>query len=114
MAYDEYLEERIRIILQSKGIPFEAKKMMGGLCFMVDGKMLAGVVKDELMARVGPEQYSEALRKEGAKEMNFTGRSMKGYVFVEAEALDQEEALQNWIEDCLRFNPDAKASKKKD
>lgn len=113
MAYDEYLEERIRIILQSKGIPFEAKKMMGGLCFMVDGKMLAGVVKDELMARVGPEQYPEALSKEGAKEMNFTGRSMKGYVFVESQALDSEEALQNWIEDCLRFNPDAKASKKK-
>ena len=53
MAYDEYLHERIESVLNAKNIPFEAKKMMGGLCFMVDDKMCLGIVKNELMARVG-------------------------------------------------------------
>jgi TfoX/Sxy family transcriptional regulator of competence genes len=57
MPYDQHLAERIQTILSRRGIPYEEKKMMGGLCFMVDQKMLAGVVHDQLMARVGPQQY---------------------------------------------------------
>lgn len=113
MAFDEQLGERIRILLNQKGVPFSEKKMMGGLCFMVDDKMLAGIVRNELMARVGPHLYSTALKREGAKEMNFTGRSMKGFVFVEPEGIDMEADLEQWIDDCLSFNPEAKSSKKK-
>lgn len=113
MAFDEQLGERIRILLNQKGIPFSEKKMMGGLCFMVDDKMLAGIMRNELMARVGPDQYSKALKREGAKEMNFTGRSMKGFVFVEPEGIDMEADLEQWIDDCLSYNPEAKSSKKK-
>ena len=113
MAYDLYLEERLTSILERKKVPFSTKKMMGGLCYMVDDKMCIGIVKDELMARVGPEQYDECLTLEGCREMNFTGRAMKGFVFVDSEAIDQHEALEMWVQKCLDYNPMAKKSKKK-
>lgn len=113
MAFDEQLADRIRIILNRSSVPFEEKKMMGGLCFMVDDKMLAGVIRNELMARIGPDLYEPALQRSGAKEMNFTGRSMKGFVFVDAEGIDMDADLEQWIQDCLAYNPIAKSSKKK-
>ena len=87
--------------------------MMGGLCYMVDDKMCLGIVKNNLMARIGPEIYQEALQKKGCKEMDFTGRTMKGYVFVEPEGVDMEDDLNEWVQLCLDFNPKAKSSKKK-
>ena len=113
MAYDEFLEERISNVLNRKKISFEAKKMMGGLCYMVDEKMCIGIVKDELMARIDPEIYEQCLKKDGCKEMNFTGRAMKGMVFVEPHAFDSESDLEEWVDLCLEFNPKAKSSKKK-
>ena len=80
---------------------------------MVDEKMCVGIVKNELMARIDPEIYDEALSKKGCKEMNFTGRPMKGFVFVEPEAIDLDTDLDYWIDLCLDFNPKAKSSKKK-
>ncbi len=113
MAYDIHLEDRINNILKNKRIDYRSMKMMGGLCFMIDEKMCFGIVKDTLMARIGIETYQEALAKEGCSEMNFTGRKMKGYVFVSAEAIDLESDLEYWINKCLAFNPFAKASKKR-
>lgn len=113
MAYDEFLEERIDRILVEKKVVYESKKMMGGLCYLVDGKMCLGVVKDHLMARIGPEAYSDALGKPGCKPMDFTGRPMNGYVFVGGEGIAGEDDLSLWIQKCLDFNPQAKASKKK-
>ena len=113
MAFDEYLGERIQRILIQRNIPFEEKRMMGGLAFMVDGKMCVGVVRDLLMARVGELQYDQALGSKGAKPMDFTGRPMKGYVFVSPDGVDTEKDLDQWIQLCLNFNPFAKASKKK-
>lgn len=113
MAFDEYLSERINRILTDRNVTFSSKKMMGGLCYLVDDKMLVGIVKDELMARIGENTYSNALKKVGCKEMNFTGRPMKGYVFIESEALDLDEELEYWIDLSLAFNPLAKSSKKK-
>lgn len=113
MAYDEYLSERIDRILKDKKVEFLSKKMMGGLCYMVDDKMCVGVVRDELMARIGPEVYEEALQRPGCKEMNFTGRSMKGYVFVDAEGIDLEKDLEYYIQLAINFNPMAQSSKKK-
>ena len=101
------------MFFRDRGVGFEDKNMMGGLCFMVDDKMCAGVVKNELMARIGPQAYEDALKKKGCKEMNFTGRSMAGYVFVESEGMDTDEDLEYWIDLCLAFNPEAKSSKKK-
>ena len=113
MAYDQHLEDRINQILKEKGTIYEPKKMMGGLCYMVDGKMCLGIVKDHLMARVGTEVYDSLLSKPGCKPMDFTGRPMKGYVFVDPEGIDLDDELSTWIQLCLDFNPLAKASKKK-
>lgn len=113
MAFDEYLADRVNRILKDKKVDFLAKKMMGGLCYMVDDKMCVGIVRDELMARIGPEVYEETLKRDGAKEMNFTGRAMKGYVFVDAEGIDMDEDLEHYVQLAIDFNPLAKASKKK-
>ena len=113
MAYDEYQEERINRILREKNVDFYTKKMMGGLFYMVDEKMCFGIVKDQMMARIGTDAYEEALSKEHVNEMNFTGRAMKGYVFVDGPAMDMDEDLEYWIQKCVDFNPLAKSSKKK-
>lgn len=119
MAYDEFLADRVRQILRQKSIVSEEKKMMGGLCFMIDGKMCFGMHIDKnsgsslLMARVGIDQYEKALSKPHCSEMTFTGRSMKGYVFVSAEGIDSDMELESWIQMCLDFNPLAKSSKKR-
>jgi TfoX/Sxy family transcriptional regulator of competence genes len=113
MAYDNYLAERMERILNSKKIQFETKRMMGGLCYMVDDKMCIGIVKDQLMARIDPEIYPSSLLKEGVNDMNFTGRPMRGFVFIEPQAVDKEDDLEYWIDRCIEYNPKAKSSKKK-
>ena len=113
MAYSEYLSDRIAQFFNEKSIHFEQKKMFGGMCFMVDDKMCVGVLQDEIMARINPNIYQESLLKKGCKEMNFTGRAMKGYVFLSDEATDLNDDLNYWLQLALDFNPLAKASKKK-
>ena len=113
MAYNEHLSDRIRSALIEKHINFEEKKMMGGLVYMVEAKMCIGVVKDNMMARVGPDAYEAALSCKGCREMDFTKRPMKGFVFIEPEGWDMDVDLEYWIDLCLAFNPFAKASKKK-
>lgn len=113
MAYDEFLAERIRRVFKDKGVEVEEKKMMGGICYLVDDKMCAGIIKDSLMARIGPERYDEAMKIKGCKPMDFTGRPMKGFVYVEADGIDMENDLAEWIQRCLDYNPIAKSSKKK-
>ena len=113
MAYDELLADRIGKVLQEKKVIYEAKKMMGGLCYLVDDKMCVGIVKEELMARINPDIYEEALGKKGCREMDFTKRPMKGFVFVAPESIDTDEDLEYWIQLALDFNPLAKSSKKK-
>ena len=113
MAYNEYTADRIRHILSLKKIEFTEKRMFGGLCFMVDNKMCIGVIKEDIMARVGPEVEQEALLKAGARPMDFTGRPMKGFVFISEDGFDLDDDLAWWIDLCLEYNPLAKASKKK-
>ncbi|MEP3210466.1 MAG: TfoX/Sxy family protein [Maribacter sp.] len=119
MAYDEFLADRTRQLLKEKSVSYVEKKMMGGLCFMVDDKMCFGMHIDKntnsslLMARVGVDNYEKALKKEHCSEMNFTGRIMKGFVFVTEDGFDLDNDLNYWIQLCLDFNPLAKSSKKK-
>jgi len=112
MAFDEHLADRIRLVFKQKKTRFAEKKMMGGLCFMVKDKMCLGVEKNMLMARIGPEVYEDALRKKGCREMDFTGRPLKGYVFVEPKGIDLDKDLEHWIDLCLAYNPKARSSKK--
>jgi TfoX/Sxy family transcriptional regulator of competence genes len=113
MAYDSHLEERINRIFSDRKLEFRSMKMMGGLCYMLDEKMCCGIVKQQLMARVGPDNYEHCLPKEGCHEMTFTGRAMKGYVFVDQDALDMDSELEFYIDLCIAHNPDAKRSKKR-
>jgi TfoX/Sxy family transcriptional regulator of competence genes len=113
MAFDENLQERISRILKSKKIIFEEKKMMGGLCYLVNDKMCVGIVKNDLMVRFDPEMQDEVLQKNGARMMDFTKTPMKGYAFVSTEGVDMEDDLEYWINLALEFNPKAKSSKKK-
>ena len=112
MAYNEYLANRIHNVLKEKKVVFYEKKMFGGLCFMVNDKMCLGIVKNEVMARIGADNYDAALKKKGCNEMNFTGRPMKGYVFLNEEATDMDGDLEYWIQLALDFNPLARSSKK--
>ncbi len=119
MAYDEYLGDRIRQTLHDKQTHFTELKMMGGLCFKVDHKMLCGIHIGKkygdslLMARIGASAYEKEIVKAVCLPMDFTGRPMKGYVFVTTDGFDTDNDLSYWIDLCLAFNPMAKASKKK-
>ena len=112
MAYDEYLGERISKVLKDKKVRHEAKKMMGGLCFMIDDKMALGVMKNALLARIDPGIYQSSLKKKGCRPMDFTGRLMKGFVCVDPIGIDADSELEYWIQLSLDFNPRAKSSKK--
>jgi TfoX/Sxy family transcriptional regulator of competence genes len=112
MAYDEHLADRVRRNLQSNKTNFEEKKMMGGLTFMVNGKMCVGVLRDELMVRVDPAFQEKLLKKKGCREMDFTKRPMKGFLFIGPDGTDKETDLEFWLEQALAFNPQARSSKK--
>lgn len=113
MAYDEQLEQRVRRYFGAKRIKHEPKRMMGGLCFMVKGKMCVGVEKNRLMARIGPDAYDDALTRKGCRPMDFTGRPMRGFVFVEPEGLGTEKDLAGWLDLALAYNLVAKKSVKR-
>jgi len=113
MAYDEKLADRVRELIPPTHKITEEKKMFGGLCFMVNDKMCVGVEKERLMVRLNPELMEEVMEKEGCKPMDFTGKIMKGYVFVDIEALNTKKKLEYWIKLALDYNKIAKASKKK-
>ena len=112
MAYNERLTERIRGILTGLRLPVQEKRMMGGLCFMVRGKMCVGVVGDRLMARIDPTQERDAMARPGCRVMDFTGRPMRGFVFVAREGWGAARDLEYWLKLALDFNPSAKSSKK--
>ena len=97
MAYDEGLAQRIReLLVDDPGM--DEKRMFGGIAFMINGNMSVGVVKDNLMVRVGPDGYSQALAEPGAREMDFTGKPLKGFVYVDASVLDSDEQLSTWVD----------------
>tara|TARA_R110002124_G_scaffold183002_1_gene350372 strand:+ start:152 stop:502 length:351 start_codon:yes stop_codon:yes gene_type:complete len=112
MAYDNQLYERLLSSLQSLE-NVETKFMFGGVCFMVNDKMCIGIIQDNLMCRIGPEQYEKALEMPGCRPMDFASKPMKGYVYVEKESVQKKAELEYWINCCLQFNPLAQKSKKR-
>jgi TfoX/Sxy family transcriptional regulator of competence genes len=113
MAYNEKLANRTREVIALTEKKVEEKAMFGGLCFMVNDKMCVGVEKERLMVRLDPAKYDEVMEKEGCKPMDFTGKVMKGYVFVDIEVLSTKKKLEYWINLALEYNKIAKLSKKK-
>ena len=102
MAYDEVLAERVRRALAGRN-DLSEKKMFGGIAFMLRGNMCCGIVRNDLMVRVGPERHEEALAEPHARPMDFTGRPMRGMVYVTPEGCRTDEALKRWVEQGLNF-----------
>ncbi|MGC4100653.1 TfoX/Sxy family protein [Ferruginibacter sp.] len=113
MAYNEKLADRVREMIALTHKNVEEKAMFGGLCFMVNDKMCVGVEQERLMVRLDPAKYEEVMEKEGCKPMDFTGKIMKGYVFVDIAALQTKKKLEYWMTLALEYNKIAKPSKKK-
>ena len=102
MAYDEGVAERLREALGSEARVVE-KRMFGGIAFMVDGHMACGVVNDTLVVRVGPDQHASSLSRPHAREMDFTGKPMTGFVYVAPQGIESDEDLQSWVRASLSF-----------
>jgi TfoX/Sxy family transcriptional regulator of competence genes len=101
MAVDEDLAERMRVALAGAGEVREVR-MFGGLCFMLNGNMVAGTSKRGLLVRVGKERLSDALARPGVRRMEMTGRLMQGYVFVDPPPSD-DRSLQDWLALAVAF-----------
>lgn len=110
MAYDEGLAERVRARLLARD-GYSERKMFGGICFMLNGNMSCGVVKDDLMLRLNPELAAEALKDKDVREMDFTGRPMKGMVYVGRAGWEAD--LKKWVDLAADFATSLPAKKKK-
>ncbi len=110
MAYDPGLAQRIREVLGEHSGTSE-KAMFGGLAFLVDGKMFVGINGETLMARVGPVRHAEVLTLPYVRPMDFTGRPMKGYVFVDPPGIERDEVLSDWVQWCKQFAASLPAKK---
>jgi TfoX/Sxy family transcriptional regulator of competence genes len=102
MAFDSSIAERLSNIYAAYPQVVE-KRMFGGIAFMVSGHMSCGVVGDTLMVRVGPAQYEQALKMAHAREMDFTGKAMRGFVYVSAPGFASQESLAAWVQLSLTF-----------
>jgi TfoX/Sxy family transcriptional regulator of competence genes len=112
MAYNQLLADRIREQIQELE-NIEEKEMFGGLCFLFNAKMFINVIDDEMMCRIDPAMYEEALEKPGCREMIFTGKPMKGWIMVDDSGLKTVQDFKYWIGLAADYNQYAKASKKK-
>ena len=102
MAYDEILADRVEVLLKGKR-SIAKKKMFGGLCFMVNGNMACGVEKNKLVVRIGPESYKKTLKMKHVRKMDFTGKPLKGFIYVMPEGLRRTDSLKKWIDRGIRF-----------
>jgi hypothetical protein len=104
MAYDEGLAQRIREALDELQPPgLVEKKMFGGIAFMTQGNLACGVNKAEMIVRVGPERYPEAVGRPYARPFDMTGRPMKGWVLVATDGFESDEALGEWVRQGVEF-----------
>ena len=102
MRYDEKLAERVRAVFLSEP-GYTEQKMLGGICFMVGRNLAVGVTGSDLMVRPGPDNFESALALPHARPMDFTGRPMKGFVYVESAGLTTDKSLAEWVERGARF-----------
>src|SRR5262245_41961981 len=102
MAYDEKLAQRVREALRATPGVIE-RRMFGGLAFMVGGRMCCGIVADDLMVRVASDEFEAALRKPYVRPMDFTGRPLKGFVYVSPPAIRTGRSLRAWVDRGIRF-----------
>ncbi len=102
MSYDESIAGRVRSALAGRDDVTE-KKMFGGLAFLVSGHMCCGVLGADLVVRIGPASYPAALKEPHVREMDFTGRALKGLVYVGSHGISSEKSLRRWVDRGLEF-----------
>jgi TfoX/Sxy family transcriptional regulator of competence genes len=102
MAYDEKLAERTRKALARRKTLTE-KKMFGGIAFMLRGNMCCGVLNNDLILRLRPQQAEKALKKPHTRPFDFTGRPMKGFIVVADRGHKSDEALRKWVRQAADF-----------
>lgn len=102
MAFDASLASRVRSVLRGRDAITE-RKMFGGLAFMVDGKMFIGIRDSSLIARVGAERHDDALAMPSVRVMDFTGRPMGGYVYIDPPAIAADDELKAWVDWCVEY-----------
>ena len=102
MAYDELLAERVRDLLSLRGDVTE-RKMFGGIAWMVSGNMACGLLGEDLIVRLDPEDAVQALEENHTREFDFTGRPARGMVVVEPAATVEPDELAGWVEAGVGF-----------
>jgi TfoX/Sxy family transcriptional regulator of competence genes len=102
MTYDEGLAQRVREILEEEP-EFGEKKMFGGICFLLFGNMVCGIIRDDLIVRVGATNYNAALKMPLTKKFDLTGKALTGWVMVLSAALDSDEELNDWVQKAVTF-----------
>lgn len=102
MPYDVRLAERVREVLRNQNELVE-KRMFGGVCFLVRGHMCCGVTKDLLVVRVGPDDYGRAVAESHARPMDFTGRPLRGFVYVGPQGVRNRDSLAAWVRRGVRY-----------
>jgi TfoX/Sxy family transcriptional regulator of competence genes len=114
MSFDERLAARVRRLLKRRA-GYAERKMFGGLCFMLNGNMCGGVMNDDLIVRVNPEEYAASLKRPHTRKFDFTGRPLKGFVVVRPNGHRTDKLLKNWMSRGVRcaLSLPAKARKKK-
>lgn len=111
MAFDERLADRVREILSSRKV--REQKMFGGIGFMVDDKMVAGVHGSDLIVRVPLEEHDDAVRKPGTRPMTMGGRTSKGFLFIAPAGTKSAASLKKWVERSATYVATLPAKKSK-
>jgi TfoX/Sxy family transcriptional regulator of competence genes len=96
MPYNEEIDDRIRKLV-SRWKNTDAKKMFGGVCHLLNGKMVCGVYKDYLILRLGEKESAKALKQSYTRPFDITGKPMKGWVMVEERGFKTDEKLKSWL-----------------
>lgn len=102
MTFNELTASQIRSAMQSTP-GLSERHMFGGVAFMLAGNMCCGVIEDNLVVRVGPGAYDDALREPHARPMDFTGRPLRGFVYVDRDGFASDVLLKQWIERGVTF-----------
>lgn len=102
MVYNEQLAAKTRALI-SRRRGFSEKKMFGGMAYLINGNMCCGVLKDDLVVRVDPKEYETTLAMPNARPMDFTGRTIRGFVYVDSKGWSKGEALKKWVEMGVKY-----------
>ena len=102
MAYDEGLAQRVRELLEEKP-GYNEKKMFGGVCYLLNGNMACGILKEDLIVRIGPEKYENSLKSPHTRKFDVTGKTMKGWVMVSYEGHESDKDLFEWVQRGVNY-----------